>query len=102
MFEALKIISGGVCVSGHIRIANLVTGKEEFVAAHESPLSYLAINHDGSRIATASEKVFPTNNCSFVPDPPSLSTWTYRHSKEGTGEGKILTGKFNFGKNSAR
>jgi WD40 repeat protein len=41
---------------GHVRVADLTTGKEDFIAAHESPLSYIAINHDGSRIATASEK----------------------------------------------
>ena len=43
--------------AGHVRVADLTTGKEDFIAAHESPLSYIAINHDGSRIATASEKV---------------------------------------------
>eukprot|EP00668_Euglena_longa_P005346 GGOE01006303.1.p1 GENE.GGOE01006303.1~~GGOE01006303.1.p1 ORF type:complete len:357 (+),score=65.77 GGOE01006303.1:65-1135(+) len=41
---------------GHIRIANLTSEKEDFIAAHESPLSFVAVNHDGSRIATASEK----------------------------------------------
>lgn len=41
---------------GHVRVADLVSGKEDFIAAHESPLSYIAINYDGTRLATASEK----------------------------------------------
>eukprot|EP00669_Euglena_mutabilis_P011446 TRINITY_DN6086_c0_g1_i3.p1 TRINITY_DN6086_c0_g1~~TRINITY_DN6086_c0_g1_i3.p1 ORF type:complete len:205 (-),score=54.61 TRINITY_DN6086_c0_g1_i3:150-764(-) len=51
---------------GHVRIANLLSGKEEFVDAHESPLAFVALNQDGSRLATASEKgtiirVYKTN-----------------------------------------
>eukprot|EP00906_Rhabdomonas_costata_P007935 RCo011339 len=42
--------------AGLVRVRNLQLSTEVIVTAHESRLSYIGLNHDGSRLATASEK----------------------------------------------
>lgn len=46
-----------VILVGHIRVELYDAKKTTLIAAHETTLSCFALNYDGSRLATASEKV---------------------------------------------
>lgn len=58
-------------VVGYVQIKGYETDMNSLIAAHQSKIGFLALNHDGSLLATASEKgtiirVFETSSGSFL------------------------------------
>jgi len=51
---------------GHVRIELYDSRNTNIIEAHETSLAAFALNFDGTRLATASEKVFSFSTCSLI------------------------------------